>query len=231
MDNSSDVEKNDQYGLDIAANLTRFIWPWWIWRLPPWRLLLSLMIIIIHPCFITGYDIRDKVGVISGLLFEFPADRNAMGLLVVAHQSWQKFHRYASCISSSNCLPKCTEQSLMTNYYLTNIGDSSTTICNNSLANFCHVFQCCACQQSSRTLIVVNRCSSVLEVFVPSQSFALAHRIISEGFLQHSVCFCSTFFKTETKFDADSSLLKLHHISCKKITISLKHNITKTHWT
>jgi hypothetical protein len=27
MDNSSDVEKNDQYGLDIAANLTRFIWP------------------------------------------------------------------------------------------------------------------------------------------------------------------------------------------------------------
>jgi hypothetical protein len=27
MDNSLDVEKNDQHGLDIAANLMNFIWP------------------------------------------------------------------------------------------------------------------------------------------------------------------------------------------------------------
>jgi hypothetical protein len=49
-----------------------------------------------HPCFITGYDIGDEDGVVSGLLFEFPADRNAMGLLVVAQQSWHKFRKNAS---------------------------------------------------------------------------------------------------------------------------------------
>jgi hypothetical protein len=49
--------------------------------------LLSLRIITIHPRFITGYDIGDEVGVVSGLLFEFREDRNAMGLLVIAQQS------------------------------------------------------------------------------------------------------------------------------------------------
>jgi hypothetical protein len=73
------------------VNLTCFFRPQWIWRLPLWRLVLSLRVITIHPCFITGYDIGDEVGVISGLLFEFPADRNTMGLLVVAQQSWQNF--------------------------------------------------------------------------------------------------------------------------------------------
>jgi hypothetical protein len=46
------------------------------------------------------------------------------------------------------------------------------------------------------------------------------------GFLQQ------LFFKIETKFDADSLLFKIGHISCtKKFTGSLKHNLTKTHWT
>jgi hypothetical protein len=48
----------------------------------------------------TGYDIGDEVGVVSGLLFEFSADRNAMGLLVVAQQSWHKFRRNASHIQT-----------------------------------------------------------------------------------------------------------------------------------
>jgi hypothetical protein len=48
------------------------------------------------------------------------------------------------------------------------------------------------------------------------KSFALAYGIISEGFLQHSVGFCSCFFKTETKFNADFLLLKTSHTSCKK---------------
>jgi hypothetical protein len=59
-------------------------------------LLLCLRVITIYPCYITGYDIGDEVGVISGLLFEFPADRTAMGLLVVAQQSWHKSRRNAS---------------------------------------------------------------------------------------------------------------------------------------
>jgi hypothetical protein len=37
-----------------------------------------------------GYDIGDEVRVVSGLLFEFAADSNTMGLLVVAQQSWHK---------------------------------------------------------------------------------------------------------------------------------------------
>jgi hypothetical protein len=47
-------------------------------------MLLSFRVITIHPCFITGYDTGDEVGVVSGFLFEFPANRNAKGLLVVA---------------------------------------------------------------------------------------------------------------------------------------------------
>jgi len=46
------------------------------------------------------------------------------------------------------------------------------------------------------------------------------------------VGFCSSFLKIETKFDADSLLLKIGHISCKKkLAGSLKYNLTKTHWT
>jgi hypothetical protein len=49
-----------------------------------------------HPCFIAGCDTGDEVGVVSGLLIELPADRNAMGLLVVAQQSWHKSRANAS---------------------------------------------------------------------------------------------------------------------------------------
>jgi len=70
--------------------------PRWIWRLPPRRLLLSLRVITIHPFFINGYDTGAEVGVVSGLLFEFPVDRNVKGLLVVAQQSWHRSRRNAS---------------------------------------------------------------------------------------------------------------------------------------
>jgi hypothetical protein len=107
-----------------------FFRPRWIWRLP-----LSLRVITIHPCFITGYDIGDEVGVVSGLLFEFLADRNAKGHLVVAQQSWHKSSRNASHVQivRQNALNGPVWQS----YYLTNIVDSLLTICKDSLANFC----------------------------------------------------------------------------------------------
>jgi len=154
-------QKNDQHGLDIAANLTHFFRLWWIWLLP----MLSLRVITVHPCFITGYDIGDEVGVISGLLFEFPEDRNAKGLLVVVQQSWHKSRRNASHVQivCQNALYSPVWQS----YYLTNIMDSFPTICKDSLMSFCYVFRCCACGRSSRKLIIVDRRSSVLEVFVP----------------------------------------------------------------
>jgi len=89
-------KKNDQRCLDIAANVTRFFRLRWIWWLPLQRQLLSLTVITTHPRFIIGYDIGDEVGVVSGMLFEFPAVRKAMGLLVVAQQSWYKSRRNAS---------------------------------------------------------------------------------------------------------------------------------------
>jgi hypothetical protein len=61
----------------------RFFRPRWIWGLPLRRLLLSPRVITIYPCIVTGYDIGNEVGVVAGLLFEFVADSNAMGLLVV----------------------------------------------------------------------------------------------------------------------------------------------------
>jgi hypothetical protein len=87
-----------------------------------------------------------------------------MDLLVVAQQSSHRFCRNAShfLIGYQNALKGPIWQS----YYITNIMDSSPTICKDSLANFRYVFQCCACRRSSRTLII-DRCSSVLEVFVP----------------------------------------------------------------
>ena len=128
------------------------------------RLLLSLRVITIHPFFITSYDIGDEVGVISGL-FIFPADRNMMGLLVVAQQSCHKSCRNASFVQivCQNTLNSPIWQS----YYLTNIVDSLSTICKDILRNFCYVVQCCACWPSFRTLIIVDRRSSFLEAFVP----------------------------------------------------------------
>jgi len=57
------VGKNDQHGLDIVANLMSFFRPRWIWRLPLRRLLLSLRVITIHQCFITGYDTSSSLSV------------------------------------------------------------------------------------------------------------------------------------------------------------------------
>jgi len=160
-----ECRKNDQHGLDIAAKLTRFFRPRWIWRIPLRRLLLSLRVITIHLCFITGYDTGDEDWVVSGLSFQFPADRNANGLLVVAQLSWHKSRRNASHIQivRQNALNCPVWQS----YYLTDIVDSLPTICKDSLANFCYVLPCRACRQSSRTLIVVDRHSSVFEAFIP----------------------------------------------------------------
>jgi len=117
-----------------------------------------------HLCFVNGYDVGDEVGVVSGLLFEFPTDRNAMGLLVVAQQSWHKSRRNASLVQiiPQNALNVPVWQS----YYLTNIVDNLPTIYKDSLANVYYVFRCCACRRSSRMLIVAARPSSVLEAFV-----------------------------------------------------------------
>jgi hypothetical protein len=96
-------------------------------------------------------------------LFEFPADRNAKSLLVVAQQSWHKSRRCASQVQivRQNALNGLVWQS----YYLTNIVVSLPMICKDSLANFCYVSRFCACRRSSRTLIVVDRPSSLKRLY------------------------------------------------------------------
>jgi len=202
--------KNDQHRLDIAANLTRFFWPRWIWQLPLWRLLLSPWVITIHPCFIVGYDIGDE----DGLLFEFPADRNAKGLLVVAQHSWHKSRRNASHVQivCQNALNGPVWQS----YYLTNIVDSLPMICKDSFANFCNV----------SSVVLVNGCPECWSLSTDVHP-SLKHLYHKKDFLWLMALYPKTscsirwvsaavFFKTETKFDADSLLLKIGHISCKK---------------
>jgi hypothetical protein len=96
-------------------------------------------------------------------LFEFPADRNAMGLLVVAEQSWHKFRRNASHVQIAH--QNALNSPVWPSYYLTNVMGSSPMVCKDRLMNLC-CFQCCACQQLSRMFIVIDRRSSLLEVFV-----------------------------------------------------------------
>ena len=79
----------------------------WIWRLPVRRPLLGLRVITIHPCFVSGYDIGDESGVVSGLLFEFPADRNAMDLLVVAQRLGKQISHWSSSWSVSFHVCSC----------------------------------------------------------------------------------------------------------------------------
>jgi hypothetical protein len=90
-------KKTINMDLTLLRTWRAFFGQRWIWWLPLRQLLLSFRVITMHPCFVTGYGIGNGVGFVSGL-FEFPADRNAMGLLIVAQQSWHKFLRNASHI-------------------------------------------------------------------------------------------------------------------------------------
>jgi len=161
VDCALDAENNDQHGLDISANLKRFFRPRWIWRLPLRRLLFSLRVITIHPYFITGYDIGDEVGV----------------SLACCLSSLQTETRRAFWSTLSSLGTNLTEMCLFFKlsakmrwkvpYDIPTISEPSWIVCTDSLANFCYVFQCCACRPSSRTLIVADRFSSVPEAFVP----------------------------------------------------------------
>ena len=144
--------------------MMRFFRPRWIWLLPLRRLLLSLRVITIHPCLITGYGIGDEVGVISGLLFEFPADRNTKGL-------WSSLSSLGTNLAEMRLMFKLSaKMRWMVPYDSPTISQTSWIVCLRSAriaSRTFAVFQCCACQRLSRMLIVVNRCSSVLEAFVP----------------------------------------------------------------
>jgi hypothetical protein len=79
------------------------------------------------PVSSTLMTLGDEVGVISGLIFEFPADSNAMFFLVVAQQSRHKFCCSASHVQ--NVRQNALECPVRQPYDRTDIMDSSPTIC------------------------------------------------------------------------------------------------------
>ena len=150
VDNALDVKKNDQHGLYIAVNLMCFFWPLWIWRLPLWQLLLSLRVIthVLSPVMILEMKLGSSLACCLGSLQTetrraFWSSLNSLGTnLTEMHLTFK-----LSAIMSWN-------DPVWQSWYLTNIVDCLPMICKYSLANFCNVFQCCACRRSSRTLIV-----------------------------------------------------------------------------
>jgi len=209
VDNALDVEKNYQHGLDIAANLTHFFWPRWIWRFPLQRLLLSLRVITIHPCFITGYDIGDEVGVVSGLFFQFPADRNVKGLLVITNLA-------EMCLMFKLSAKMCW----MVPYDNRTISQTLWIIClrsaritSRTFAMFSGVVLVDGCPE--RSSLLTDVCPSLKCLY--HKKVLLWHMALSpKASCNSRWASAAVFFKAETKFDADSLLLKIGHIRCKK---------------
>ena len=161
------VEKNDQHGLNIAANLTRIFRPRWTWRLPLRRLLLSLSVKTTHPCFITGYDVMIL-------------DMKLGPSLACCLSPMQIKTRWVFWLSPSSLGTNLAEMRLMFKlstkmrwtvpYDSPTISQTSWIVCLRSAriaSRTFAVFRCCACRRSSRTLIVVDRGSSILQAFVP----------------------------------------------------------------
>jgi hypothetical protein len=191
-----------------------FFRPRWIWRLSLPRLLLSLCVITIHPCFITCYDIRDEVGVVSGL-FTSPLQTET---------------RWAFWSSLSSLGINLAEMRLMFNlsakmrwtvpYDSPTISQTSWIVCLRSARIALWTFAMFSC------VVLVDSCPecSSLSTDVRPSLKRLYHKkkfcFGSWHYLQRlPVAFCGflqQFFKIETKFDAYSLLLKISHIGCKK---------------
>jgi len=97
MHNSSNVQKNEQYWLDVAANLARFFRSRRGWRLPLQRLLLCFQVIIVQPCFITSYDPGQEVRIMSNCFLQLGTHLNPMVSLVIVQETRNKL-----CCNSSH---------------------------------------------------------------------------------------------------------------------------------
>ena len=153
------------------------------------------------------------------LVVEFPAYRYTKSLLVVAQQSWHKSHRSVSHVQivRQNALNGPIWQS----YYLTYIMDSLPTICKITLRTFA---------MFSGVMLVVGHpersssSSSDVEVFYHKKVLLWLMALSPKASCSIRRVSAAVFFKIETKFDAESLLLKIGHISCKK----KNRQITKT---
>jgi len=79
--------------------------------------------------------------------YEFLVDSSldvekTINMVLTFLRTWHKFRRNAFHVKI--VLQNASNGPVWQSYYPTNIVDSSPTICNDSLANFCYVFRCCA---------------------------------------------------------------------------------------
>ena len=88
-----------------------------------------------------------------------------INILFVAQQSLYKSRRNTSHVQ--NVRQNALKGPVWQSYYLTNILDSLSTTCKDSLANFAMFTGVVLVDASSRKLIAVDRGSSFLEAFVP----------------------------------------------------------------
>ena len=92
--------------------------------------------------------------------------------------------------------------------------------------NICYIIWCCACRRSSRTLIVVDRSSSILEAFVPNQILLWLMALSPKA----SVAFGGIpkhFFLRLKENLMQILCSRKSVISVKKNAGSLKYNLTK----
>ena len=97
MNNSSNVQKNDQHWLDVAVNFAHFFRSRRGWRLPLQRLLLCFRVITIYPWFMTSYDPGQEVRIMSNCFLQLGAHLNPMVSLVIVQETRNKL-----CCNSSH---------------------------------------------------------------------------------------------------------------------------------
>ena len=147
--------------------------------------------------------------------YEFLVDSSldvekTINMVLTFLRTWHKFRRNAFHVKI--VLQNASNGPVWQSYYPTNIVDSSPTICNDSLANFCYVFRCCAVDgRPERLSSSTDVHPSLKRLYHKKVCFGSWHYsrrlpVSFGGFLQQC-------FNIETKFDADSLL---RHISCKK---------------
>jgi hypothetical protein len=102
---------------------------------------------------------------------------------------------------------------------ISNIVGRLPVICKDSLTNFCYVFWHCACQRSSRMLIV-NRHSSILEAFwwKPSLKHLYHKKCLLWLMALSPKASCSIWWVSAVILLRlkQNLLLKIGHIRCKK---------------
>jgi len=97
MHKSSNVKKNYQHWLDVAANLASFFRLRRGRRLPLWRLPLCFRVIIVQPWFITSYDPGQEVRIMCNCFLQLGAHLKPMVSLVIVHET-----RNELCCNSSH---------------------------------------------------------------------------------------------------------------------------------